>query len=166
MVTGLKENSYVYAGANDSGLLKSRSENINKPKNTCYESLNDAVEISSKLPQKKHSFKDYIANTAKFFVTTSEMVKGTVKGLLYGLAAGGSILGASWLFGALPNGIRKGALQNVFKSPLKSLSTKSKAIAAVAALGISTCHIIAAKLKANQKTANVDHQLKTGHRYI
>lgn len=127
---------------------------------------NDVLEIAEKQKKKRYSFKDFIADTAKFFVTTTEMVKGTFKGIVYGAATGVSILGASWLFGALPKAFRNGKLKEACKSPLKSTGTKSKVIAGCAALGIGTYHVIAAKLKTNQRTANVDHQLKTGHRNV
>ena len=127
---------------------------------------NDAVEIAKKQKKKRYSFKDFIADTAKFFVTTTEMVKGTFKGIVYGLTVGVSVLGVSLLFGTLPKAFRNGTLKEALKSPIKSMGTKSKVLAGAAALGIGTYHFIAAKLKANQRTANVDHQLKTGHRDV
>ena len=127
---------------------------------------NDTVEIAKKQKKKRYSFKDFIADTAKFFVTTTEMVKGTFKGIVYGLTAGVSVLGASWLFGTLPKAFGNGVLKEALKSPLKSIGKKSKITAGLAAIGIGAYHVIAAKLKANQRTANVDHQLKTGHRDI
>ncbi len=129
----------------------------------------DPVELSNKKEskEKKHPVRNFIANVAKFFATTTEMVKGVFKGTAYGLTTGAAILGGSWLFGALPKGFRKGgSLKEVCKNPLKSLSTKSKVIAGAAGLAVLAFHTIAAKLKANQKTANVDHQLKTGHRSV
>lgn len=127
---------------------------------------NDAVEVAKKQKKKRYSFKDFIADTAKFFVTTTEMVKGTFKGIFYGAAAGASVFGASWLFGTLPKAFGNGVLKEALKSPLKSIGKNSKITAGLAALGICAYHVIAAKLKANQRTANVDHQLKTGHRDI
>lgn len=130
----------------------------------------DAVELSTQQEEKKikkHPFRNFIANVAKFFATTTEMVSGTFKGVGYGAATGGSILGVSWLFGALPKGFRKGgSLKEVCKNPIKSISTKSKVIAGIAAVGVLAAHIVVAKLNANQKTANIDHQLKVGHREV
>ena len=127
----------------------------------------DTVVLSEKSEkkEKKQPFRNFIAGVAKFFATTTEMVKGTVKGTAYGLTTGAAVLAGSWLFGALPSGFRKGgSLKEVCKHPLKSIGTKSKVVAGLATLAVGAYHIIAAKLRANQKTANVDHQLKTGHR--
>ncbi len=147
------------------------TNNTAKPVNIPPSSSNlqDSVELSTKQQEKKEEkkrpFRNFIANVAKFFATTTEMVKGTVKGTAYGLTTGAAILTGGWLFGALPSGFRKGgSLKEVCKHPLKSIGTKSKIIAGVAAFAVGAYHVIAAKLKANQKTANVDHQLKTGHR--
>ena len=129
----------------------------------------DSVELKSKVhsEKKKRPVRNFIANVAKFFATTTEMVKGTVKGAAYGLLSGAAILGGSWLFGALPRGFRKGnSLKDVCKHPLKNIGTKSKVVATLATLAVGAYHIVAAKLKANQKTANEDHQLKTGHRPV
>lgn len=133
------------------------------------ETEKDSVDLSAvkEKKEKKHYIRNFIANVAKFFATTTEMVKGTVKGTAYGLASGAAILGGSWLFSALPRGFRKGgSIKDICKNPLKNIGTKSKVIAGVATLAVGSYHIIAAKLRANQKTANVDHQLKTGHRPV
>ena len=129
---------------------------------------NDEVTLSDKNAaqgNKKKPFRNFIANVAKFFATTTEMVKGTFKGAGYGAATAGGILAVGWLFGALPQGFRKGgSLKEVCKNPIKSIGTKTKVGAAVAAVAVLAGHIISAKLKANQKTADIDHQLKVGHR--
>lgn len=152
--------SFCAAQANNT-----QTSNVQQPKTT--NSKADSVEFSSKkeTSEKKCPVRNFIANVAKFFATTTEMVKGTFKGVAYGLTTGVAILGGSWLFDALPKGFRKGgSLKEVCKNPIKSIGTKSKIIAGAAAVGVCAYNIIAAKLKANQKTANVDHQLKTGHR--
>ena len=129
---------------------------------------NDEVTLSDKnvaQGNKKKTCRNFIANVAKFFATTTEMVKGTFKGAGYGVATGGGILAVGWLFGALPQGFRKGgSLKEVCKNPIKSIGTKTKVGAAVATVAVLAGHVIAAKLKANQKTADIDHQLKVGHR--
>ena len=142
-----------------------KTSTIQSPVSTDLEK--DSVEIAAKSDkkEKKRPFRNFIANVAKFFATTTEMVKGTIKGTAYGITTGAAVLTGGWLFGALPAGFRKGgSLKEVCKHPLKSIGTKSKVAAGLATLAVGAYHIIAAKLKANQKTANVDHQLKTGHR--
>ena len=129
----------------------------------------DSVDLKSRVhnEEKKRPVRNFIANVAKFFATTTEMVKGTIKGSAYGILSGAAVLGGSWLFGALPRGFRKGgSLKDVCTHPLKNIGTKSKVVAALVTLAVGSYHIVAAKLKANQKTANVDHQLKTGHRAV
>ncbi len=113
----------------------------------------------------KSGFKEDLSKIAKFFTTLSEMTKATVKGVAFGGVTGAAFLSGFWLFKALPKGFRKGqSLTNVFKHPLKSIGTKGKVISGIAALAVASAHIIKGKLRANQRTANVDHQLKTGHR--
>ncbi len=115
--------------------------------------------------QKSHSFKEDIGKVAKFFTTLSEMSKATVKAISYGAATTGVFLAGGWMFGALPRGFRKGnSLKRVFTHPIKSISTKAKVLTTVAAVGAAGYQIIKGKLKTNQRTANVDHQLNIGHR--
>lgn len=115
--------------------------------------------------KKSGSVKEDIGKVAKFFTTLSEMTKATVKAVGYGAATVAAGLSCGWLFGALPRGFKKGnSLKQVFKQPLKSISTKAKVITGLAAATVAGIELVKGKLSANQRTANVDHQLKIGHR--
>lgn len=115
--------------------------------------------------KKSGSVKEDIGKAAKFFTTLSEMTKAGVKAVGYGAVTVAAGLSCGWLFGALPRGFKKGnSLKQVFKQPLKSISTKAKVLTGLATAVVAGYHIIKGKLSANQRTANVDHQLKIGHR--
>lgn len=114
---------------------------------------------------KRSGFREDISKIAKFFTTLSEMTKATFKAAGYGLLTGAVSLAGFWAFGAVPRGFKQGnALIDVFKHPVRSISKKGKVVTALATLGVAGYHLIKGKLTANQRTANVDHQLKTGHR--
>lgn len=117
--------------------------------------------------KKSSSFKEKISNVAKFFTNLSEMTKATVKAFAYGGLTSFAIGASYWTFGAFPRGLRskeKGAFKNVLNKPFKSLSTQGKVITLLAGASVAAFQLIKGKLTANQRTANVDHQLKTGHR--
>lgn len=113
--------------------------------------------------KKKTTFREKIANVAKFFTTASEMTKASAKALWYGTATGGATLAAFWALGAVPKQIKNKAFKKAFTEPLKSVSTKGKVVAALAALAVATVHIIKGVLKSNQRAANVEHQLDVEH---
>ena len=50
------------------------------------------------------------------------------------------------------------------KHPMKSLGKYGKFIAPAVAVATFALDVISAKLHANKRTADVDHELKTGHR--
>lgn len=100
---------------------------------------------SYKAEKPKKTFKGVMGSIAKFFVNLKEMAVGVFKGVLYGgLSAGAIILGDRTI-------------------NLKH-TLKGKMAAGIIGTGIAAYHIIKARLKSNQRTANVDHQLHLGHR--
>lgn len=124
-----------------------------------------ATETAPDTFEKKGSIKEDIGKFAKFFTTLSEMTKAAVKAIGYGAATTATFLAGGWLFGALPKGFKKGnSLLNTFKHPIKSISTKAKVITGIATAAVAGYQLIKGKLSANQRTANVDHQLNIGHR--
>lgn len=107
------------------------------------------------------------SDIAKFFVSTSEMTKATIKAVVYGFLTGTAIAGYKWATKAIPNAFKEGgSLVETMKHPAKSIGWKGNLFAGVAALGVASFQIVKGKLKTNQRTANVDHQLYTGHRDI
>ncbi len=123
------------------------------------------VIAAEKQPEKRSGLREDISKIAKFFTTLGEMTKASVKAVGYGtLTVGASLLGF-WTFGAVPRGFKNGNnIIDAFKHPIKNISKKGKVITALLGLGVASYHLIKGKLIANQRTANVDHQLKTGHR--
>lgn len=118
-------------------------------------------------PQHKNIFKEAIADIAKFFTSTNEMTKGSIKAAAYGFIAGTAVAGWKWVTKALPKAFSKnGSLKEVIKHPAKSIGWKANLLAGTAALGVASYQIIKAKLTANKKTADIDHQLYTGHRTL
>ncbi len=117
--------------------------------------------------QKDTPVRDGVADVAKFFVSTSEMTRATVKGAISGFLAGTLVAGYKFVTKVLPNTFKEGnSILNAFKNPAKSIGTKGNLTAVGVAVGVFLGNIVLGKLRANQRTANVDHQLYTGHRDV
>ena len=121
-----------------------------------------------KEPKKKTTFKEKIANVWKFFSETGKMVSATAKGLFYGAITGTALLGGAWTFRALPKAFAKEGPKfvEIIKHPLKHVGTAGKVIAGVGSVAVLAYHLIIGKLDANQRTAVIDHKMKTGHRDV
>lgn len=116
-------------------------------------------------PEKRKGLREDISKIAKFFTTLSEMTKASFRAVGYGALTVAASLTGFWAFGAVPRGLKKGNnILDAFKHPVKNISKKGKVITALLGLGVASYHLIKGKLISNQRTANVDHQLKTGHR--
>ncbi|MCM1339176.1 MAG: hypothetical protein NC191_05855 [Muribaculaceae bacterium] len=125
----------------------------------------EALKLYSK---KAHpsTLKDKVANVWKFFVTTGKMIGAAVKGVVYGAATGVALLGGSWLFNSLPKAFAKEGpkLWATIRHPLTHISKSGKIIAGIGSALVLGYQLIAGKLRANKGTADVDHQLYSGHR--
>ncbi|MBO5446253.1 hypothetical protein J6A34_01965 [bacterium] len=117
-------------------------------------------------PKKKTTFKEKVANVWKFFSEAGKMVEATAKGVFYGALTGLSLLGGAWLFKALPKAfVKEGPkLLEVVKHPLKHMGKAGKIIAGIGSALVLGYHLVVGKLEANQRTAVIDHKMKTGHR--
>lgn len=118
-------------------------------------------------PEKKPTtFREKIANVWKFFSVTDKMVGSTIKGIIYGGLTGLGLAGGAWIFRALPKAFAKEGpkLVELLKHPLKHIGTAGKVIASVGSVGVLAYNVIIGKLEANQRTAVIDHKMKTGHR--
>lgn len=132
---------------------------------------NDVVDITSdknnQQPQKQpKTLKDRTANFWKFFATANQMVKSSLKGILYGALTGLGVLSGSWLFNSLPKAFSKEGptLKNTLRHPLKHIPKSGKIMAGIGTGAVLAYQIVKGKLTANQKTAVIDHKMKTGHR--
>lgn len=122
-----------------------QSENKTDANTTVNTATAPIANDSFEKPAHKKTFKEHVGNMAKFFVNAKEMIVGVFKGLLYGgLSAGLIVLGD-----------RAINLKHTLKGGMA---------ASIVGGGIAAYQIIKARLKSNQRTANVDHQLHIGHR--
>ena len=107
--------------------------------------------------------KGVVANAGYAWVNTAEMVKGFVKGLIYGALAGGIYTVGSTVYSGIKNKNNIKGIIDRFR-PKKAMSKTNKFIAWALAGTVFAGNIVLAKLRANQRSANVDHMLKDGHR--
>lgn len=116
-------------------------------------------------PKKKTGFIEGISNIAKTFATLGEMTKASIKAVGYGSATAAVGLASFWTFSSFPKSFKSlESFKDVVKHPLKNISKTGKIVSGLLGVGVAAFHIIKGILATNQKTANVDHQLKTGHR--
>ena len=117
-------------------------------------------------PKKKTTFKEKVANVWKFFSQAGRMVEATAKGVFYGALTGTALLGGNWLFKVLPKAFVKEGPKfvEVVKHPLKHMGKTGKIVAGVGSALVLGYHLVVGKLDANQRTAVIDHKMKTGHR--
>ncbi len=112
------------------------------------------IEDKFEKPKEKKGFftrvKDGFINVRKFFIDAGYMIGGTVKGLLYGAAAGSVVLAGN-------------AVKNIAKKAPKTLSTKGKILAGTVGTVVLAYNMIKAKLSANESKAHLDHRWETGH---
>lgn len=117
-------------------------------------------------PAKKPSkFVNGISNIAKFFASVGEMTKGIAKGVFYGTTTAVATLGGFFLLGGLPKAAKNGkvALKEAFKHPLKNTPKTGKVLATILATGVAATHVIKGILNKNQRNADIEHKLQTGH---
>ncbi len=143
-------------------------------KETAVENKLDAVDADAvesavdNQPKRKTTFKEKIANVWKFFASLGQMTKAVGKGIMYGVATAGTLLAGSWLFNTLPKAFSKEGpkLAQVFKHPITHIAKSGKVIAGIGAAAVFAYHLIAGRLTANQRTADIDHKLHVGHRDV
>lgn len=136
------------------------------PASNVQEQQPDTVEISSKKTEKKgpiKSLKGFIANIKKFFATTGEYVKGTVKGIASGAVAGSLVYTA----GAAINGVKQGTANRAAKKAGQEVAATvkkipNKALAVVVGGVALAASLWNASLNATEKNSNIDHRW-TGH---
>ena len=115
-------------------------------------------------PKKASFIRRAISGVAKFFATVGQMIKATGKALFYGTTTAVSTLAVAWLAGPLPRAIKAGNVAEVLKHPVKNIGKAGKIVTGVLTAGVMALHLIKGWLKSNEKTANIDHRWKTGHR--
>lgn len=123
-------------------------------------------EVVTQEPKKKkgiiRKFKDGFSSVKKFFIGIGEYAKGTVKGLLYGGVAAGSVIGVDAIMGASKI-IKDAKAGEIAGKAVKVLSTKGKIAAGVVGLAVLGYNLFKASLNASEKKADVDHRWGSGH---
>lgn len=115
----------------------------------------------------RRTYRESVGDVTKFAAKTGEMTKASLKAIMYGAAAEAGMLAANWIFKSLPNAARGKSKMTFWQSirhPLRSISKAGKWWSAGVAVCVAGYHVTRGILKSNQKTANIDHQLKIGHR--
>lgn len=138
---------------------------------------------------KKRGIKGAASKVANFFVNLSEGAKGLFRGVFYGALGGTAIAAVDWVTKGAPRAFAKIApviedgaetatkeaikaakslraknIKEFFTKPAKYVSKGGKVVAALGAAVLLTAELVRARLHANKKTANVDHQLRVDHR--
>ncbi len=122
--------------------------------------------LQPEVPKQSKSMRERIAGVWKFFASANKLIQAYAKGIAYATVTAGTVLSASWLFNSLPKTFAKNGpkLIETIKHPLNHISKAGKIYAAVGAVGAFGYQALKGHLSANQRTADIDHQLKVGHR--
>lgn len=114
----------------------------------------------------KTTLREKTANFWKFMAASNKMIQATFKGLFYGAATAAAFLGGSWLFKTLPKAFAKEGpkFTEIIRHPINNIAKSGKVMAGIAGSATFAYHIVKGRLQANQRTADIDHQLKIGHR--
>lgn len=137
------------------------------PSSNVKEQQTDSVQISSKKAEKKgpiKSIKGFIANIKKFFATTTEYAKGTVKGLTSGVVAGSVVYTAGSVINFAKQKAANSAAKKAGEETVKVVKKiPNKALAVIVAGIALAANIWTASLNATEKSSNIDHRW-TGHK--
>ncbi len=126
----------------------------------------DSVEISSQKNEKKgpiKSIKGFIANIKKFFATTGEYLKGTVKGITSGIVAGSVVYTAGSVVNFAKQRAANSAAKKAGEEAVKVVKKiPNKALAVVVGAIALGANLWTASLNATEAGSKIDHRW-TGH---
>lgn len=125
---------------------------------------NTTTENRQKPAKKPTSIRGFIANISYAWVNVAEGFKGVLKGAWYGFLAGTAVAGISTIRSVNKRIKQSEKLGFFAKLNPKNISKGGKALSWITAGTVLIGNLIWARMKANQRTANVDHALYTGHR--
>ena len=127
----------------------------------------DSVQLSSQKEEKKgpiKSIKGFIANIKKFFATSTEYVKGTVKGVTSGVVAGSVVYTAGSILNFAKQKAANSAAKKAGVEAAKVIKkVPNKALAIVVGGLVLAANLWTASLNATEKSSNIDHRW-TGHK--
>jgi len=113
--------------------------------------------------KKSKGLKGAAAGVAYTWVNIAEVAKGVVKGLFYGFLTGTVIAGANILrYGGKK--VKSGEIKPIQRLSRKAITKSGKVWSWIVAGGVFLGNLALARLRANKRTANVDHMLYEGHR--
>lgn len=122
------------------------------------------VEPTQSPEKPKSTVKNAAANIAYAWVNLAEGSKGLLKGIFYGFLAGTLVAGLNMIRSGWKKYKNEGKPLLEMFNRKKSMSKTGRILAPVTAGAVFVWNIILARLKINQRTANIDHQLYEGHR--
>lgn len=137
-----------------------KSANLSLP--TSSKDFNKEASVSE---ESKSKPKGFISKIAYAWVNLSEGIKGLAVGFTYGALAG-SIFAVGNSIYSMRNRIKtkEAKFSEAILHPIKSMSTTGKVLSFVVGGVVLAGNLVIAKLKANKRTADVDHMLYDGHR--
>lgn len=109
---------------------------------------------------------NFASKVSYAWINTAENVKGFVKGVLAAVITGTAIAGLDAVITGI-NKVKTGELEKysqILKESTKAMGVVGKVVAPGVGALILGGYMVSARLNANKRTANVDHQLYTGHR--
>ena len=122
--------------------------------------INTAISTPVNPKEKKSAMANFASKVAYGWINLSESVKGTVKGAFAAAVVGTTIAGVDTVI----SGVKKKEYKAIFTNPTKAMGTVGKVVAPIVSAAVFAGYVVSARLNANKRTANVDHQLYTNHR--
>jgi len=108
--------------------------------------------------------KEAVANVWKFFTVAGTMGVATAKGLWQGFLTGAGVLAVAAVARGTVKAVKNEAkFADIIVSPLKAAGTPGKLLALAAGSLVLTGHLIAGRLEANQKSAEIEHKIDVPH---
>ena len=114
----------------------------------------------AKPEEKQPAVANFASKVAYAWINLTENAKGIVKGAFAAAFVGTTIAGVDTII----SGVNKKAYKEIFTKPTKAMGPVGKVVAPIVSAAVFAGYLVSARLKANKKTANVDHQLYTNHR--
>ena len=108
--------------------------------------------------------KEIVADIWKFFTVSATMAVATAKGLWQGALTGAAVLaGATIIKGAVKVIKNQKTLSEIITHPLQTSGKTGKLLAILAGGAVLAGNIVAGRLKANQKSAVIEHKVDVPH---
>ena len=108
--------------------------------------------------------KEATADVWKFFTVAGTMGVAAARGLWQGALIGAGVLAVAAVTRGTVKAVKNEAkILDIFKFPLKTAGKSGKLLALVAGGLVLTGHLIAGKMKANQKSAVIEHKVDVPH---